>query len=76
MANVPGGGDFFCGKEITGADIMLLFPLQAATNRGGLTKDKYPKVHAWLDKMQGLESYEAAGKKIEEATGEKFQVFG
>jgi glutathione S-transferase len=71
LATVPDGGEFFCGKEMTGADIMMLFPLQAAKGRAGVSQSSHPKICAWVDRMQALDSYKRADKKIEEATGEK-----
>lgn len=54
---------FFAGEEISGADFMMSFPLEAAAGRGGLTKAKYPNIHAWLDRIHARPAYKAAVEK-------------
>lgn len=68
------GGDFFCGKTLSCADVMLIFPLEAALGRAGLSREKHPTVAAWVDRIHEREAYKAAVKKVEEATGEKFSM--
>ncbi|KAF2104340.1 glutathione S-transferase [Rhizodiscina lignyota] len=74
LATTPEGGDFFCGKELTGADIMMLFPLEGATMMLDVKREQYPKMYAWIERMHERESYKAAIKKVEDATGEKYEV--
>jgi glutathione S-transferase len=51
--------DWFAGAEITAADIMLSFPLEAARERAGLD-ERYPKLQAWLQRIQARPAYQAA----------------
>jgi glutathione S-transferase len=51
--------DWFTGEEITAADIMLSFPLEAATQRGGLD-GRYPRLQAWLQRIHARPAYQAA----------------
>lgn len=51
--------DWFTGSEITAADVMLSFPLEAATQRGGLD-GRYPKLQAWLQRIHARPAYQAA----------------
>jgi glutathione S-transferase len=50
------------GDKLTGADIQMSFPLEAAASRGGLGGD-YPKVHAFLDRIHARPAYQRALKK-------------
>ena len=50
---------WFAGDEMTGADIMMSFPLEAARSRGGLNESR-PHTIAWLDKVQSRPAYQAA----------------
>jgi glutathione S-transferase len=48
-----GGNDFFVGKELTGADIQLLFVLEAA----GARLDSYPALVKYRDRMHARPAY-------------------
>jgi len=72
LATSPNGGEFLCGPGLTGADIMMIFPLEAAQWRAGLTKEKYPKLSAYIARLQQREAFQRAIKKIEDITGEKY----
>jgi glutathione S-transferase len=74
LATSPQSGDFFCGPNLTGADIMMIFPVEAAQERAGITREKYPKLSAYIDHIHERDAYQRAIKKIEEMTGEKFNV--
>ena len=50
---------WFAGEEITGADIMMSFPLEAARNRAGLDGSR-PHIIAWLDRIHARPAYQAA----------------
>lgn len=67
-----GDGDYFCGSDITGADIMLGFALEAAVGRASLNETTYPKLHRLIQRSQAREAYKRAGERIEKETGEKF----
>ncbi|KAF2843508.1 putative glutathione S-transferase [Patellaria atrata CBS 101060] len=70
----PNGGDFLCGKELTGADILMIFPVEAARLRLKLGEEKYPKLYAYSDKIREREAYKRAVKRIEDETGEPYEI--
>lgn len=49
---------YFAGSELTGADIMMSFPVEAASSRGTLT----PKLNAYLGTIHARPAYQAALK--------------
>lgn len=51
-----GKSPWFAGAEITGADIMMSFPLEAAASRAGLP----PRCGAWLATVHARPAYTAA----------------
>ena len=50
---------WFAGTEISGADIMMSFPLEAACSRAGLDPSR-PATMAWLEKVHARTAYQAA----------------
>ncbi len=52
-------GDWFAGPEMTGADIQMSFPLEAATARAGVA-GPYPKIKAFLDRIHARPAYQRA----------------
>jgi glutathione S-transferase len=50
---------WFAGDEISGADIMMSFPLEAARSRAGLDESR-PHIIAWLDRIHARPAYLAA----------------
>ena len=47
IASSPDGGEYLCGRELSGADILMSFPLGAAKGRiPAFTKEKHPKLWA------------------------------
>lgn len=73
LASSPDGGKYLCGPHLTGADILLSFPLIAGRGRSGLTKEAYPKLWAYVDMLEEEPGYQAAVKKIIEIDG-KFEA--
>ncbi|KAK9388164.1 glutathione S-transferase, partial [Lipomyces mesembrius] len=57
---------YFLGDRLTGADIMLIFPLQMAKSRAALTKETYPLLWKWVEDMQARDAYVRADKKVAE----------
>jgi glutathione S-transferase len=57
-----GKNDWFVGDDITGADIMLSFPLEAIAGRGGLGK-KRKNLKAFLKRIHGRDAYKRALEK-------------
>lgn len=72
LATSPDGGEFFCGKEIAAPDFMLLFAVEAACQRAGLGEKSYPKLYAYMRRVQKREAYQRAAEKVSEASGEKY----
>ncbi|KAI9880239.1 MAG: hypothetical protein M1830_004583 [Pleopsidium flavum] len=70
LASSPNSGEYLCGKELTGADILMSFPLGAARERAGLSVDKYPKLCAYIDRLQARDAYKRAVQKIIDVEGE------
>lgn len=71
----PGGGPYLCGKNVTEADFLMIFPIEASKSWASLTPDKYPAICAYLDVMKRRESYKLAEKKIIEIEGTFKPVF-
>jgi glutathione S-transferase len=69
LATAPGGGPFVAGDKLTGADIMVLFPLQASAKRLGITKSSHPKVTEYVARLEAIASYKASVEKIIEKEG-------
>jgi glutathione S-transferase len=71
----PNNGEFFCGSSITGADIMIHFGLEGATQRVPLSESSYPKLYEYMRRLQGRDAYKRAAKRVTEASGEEFVPF-
>jgi glutathione S-transferase len=54
-----GKSTWFAGGRLTGADIQMSFPLEAAAARGGLD-DNYPKIMAFLKRIHDRAGYKRA----------------
>ena len=52
---------WFAGDEMTAADVMMSFPLEAARSRGGLDRSR-PATIAWLEKVHARPAYQRALK--------------
>ena len=74
LSTSPGNGKFLAGPNLTGADIMMEYPLEGGKTRAGLDKEKYPKIHAYLDMLHERDGYKRAIKRTEEATGKPFTL--
>jgi len=57
---------YFAGQELTGADIMLAYPIENAQERigGWYNKEKYPNLYAWLERIRERPAYKRANDKI------------
>jgi glutathione S-transferase len=67
------GGKYLCGPNLTGADIILSFPLIAGRERTGMSKELYPKLRAYIDILEAEPGYQKAAEKIIEIDG-KFEA--
>jgi glutathione S-transferase len=63
------GGNYLCGPNLTGADILLSFPLIAGGSKTGLTEEKYPALHAYVERLENEPGYKKAVEKIIEIEG-------
>ena len=50
---------WFAGNDMTAADIMMSFPLEAAASRAGLDTSR-PHTIAWLEKVHARAAYQTA----------------
>ena len=53
---------WFCGAEMSGADILLSFPIEAAAMRTSLSLN-YPALEAFRQRIQALPAYQRAIEK-------------
>lgn len=53
---------WFCGDQLTGADIQMSFPLEASVARG-LINQEYPHTLAYVKRFQALPAYQAGLEK-------------
>jgi glutathione S-transferase len=72
---IKSSGEFFCGASITGADIMMHFALEGATQRVPLSETSYPKLYDYMRRMQKRDAYQRAAKRVSEASGEAYVPF-
>jgi glutathione S-transferase len=54
-----GKSEWFAGAELTGADIMMSFPLEAAAQRAGLAASR-PRLMAFLKRIHARPAYQKA----------------
>jgi glutathione S-transferase len=62
MNDVLGKSTWFCGEEISAADIQMSFPLEAAEVRTDLS-NSYPNLKAFLDRVKKRPAYQAGLKR-------------
>lgn len=53
---------YFAGDELTAADIMMSFPLEACQTRAGLD-ERFPNLQAWLKRIHDRPQYQTALEK-------------
>lgn len=58
MEAALGKSPWFAGEEPTGADVMMIFPAEAAAVRGGL--DTFPNIKAFVDRVHARPAYQRA----------------
>jgi glutathione S-transferase len=66
LKSSPGNGQYLCGKDITGADILLSFPLISAKSK--VDKSTYPALAAYIELLDSNEVYRKSIKKVEEVS--------
>ncbi|KAF8150458.1 glutathione S-transferase [Mycena galopus ATCC 62051] len=75
LASAPNGGPYLCGDSLTGADIMLSFPIMLLTSEGNsahasVSKMTFPRLFAYAEVLRTSESYKRAVEKIVALEGE------
>jgi glutathione S-transferase len=65
----PDQGEYFCGKDLTAADILMSFPLEAGRSPSGLSKEQYPRIWAYVERLHNAPAYKRAVQKIESIEG-------
>ncbi|KAM3068717.1 bifunctional glutathione transferase/peroxidase [Clarireedia jacksonii] len=64
-------GKYLCGDHLTAADIIMSFPLIAAREKSGVfTKEGYPELMAYLERLESEEGYKKAVDIVVEREGE------
>lgn len=53
---------YFAGSQLTAADVMMSFPLEASQARAGLD-DRFPNLQAWLKRIHDRPQYQTALEK-------------
>ena len=48
----------------------MIFPVEAAQGRAGLTKEKYPNIAGYIERIQARDGYKRSVQKIEKEFGE------
>lgn len=62
MESSLGNADWFCGDELTAADVQMSFAVEAAEVRTNL-REEYPRLAAFLDRIRARASYQVALEK-------------
>jgi glutathione S-transferase len=66
----PDGGKYLTGKDLTAADILMVFPLEAGGSRTGMAEEAYPRLNAYVKLLHDSDGYKRAVQKIVEVEGE------
>ncbi|KAL8696272.1 MAG: hypothetical protein Q9201_007742 [Fulgogasparrea decipioides] len=69
LRSAPDGGGYLCGSKLTGADILMIFPLSSVKGRFGFTKGKYPALWAYVDRLEATEGNKKAIQRIVDVEG-------
>jgi len=64
-----GKSEWFAGEQITGADFVMIFPVEAVASRLGLSG--YPKLQAYLERVHSRDGYRRALER-----GGPYQLLG
>ncbi|KAJ7032748.1 hypothetical protein C8F04DRAFT_1235152 [Mycena alexandri] len=63
LSSAPNGGPYLCGATLTGADIMMVFPVLLATSGWrnlDVDKARFPKLFGYAEALKEIESYRKA----------------
>lgn len=72
LSKSSSNGEYFVGNNVSGADVMLHFAFEGATQRVPLSETSYPKLYDYMRRMQKREAYKRAAKRVSEASGEEY----
>jgi glutathione S-transferase len=72
LASSPDNGEYLCGASLTAADILMSFPIIAASEK--VDANKFPKLKAYAARIQAHEGNVGSIKKIEELTGMPYEM--
>jgi glutathione S-transferase len=72
LASSPDNGEYLCGASLTAADILLSFPIVAAS--GKVDAEKFPKLKAYAARIEAHEGHKNSIKKMEELTGMPYEL--
>ncbi|KAJ7125229.1 glutathione S-transferase [Mycena epipterygia] len=77
LASAPDGGPYLCGPQLTGADILISYPLIVAQlpQAAALTKEAYPRLWAYTELLKQSKGYDRAVERIVELEGEYVVLF-
>jgi glutathione S-transferase len=68
LATAPNGGSYLCGNKLTGADIMMSFPVMLVTSAwggvGNANQEAFPRLFTYAELLKKSESYQTAVDKI------------
>lgn len=70
LSSSPDGGEYLCGNDLTAADILMSFAIEAGNRSSGFKQEQFPKVFAYLEKLHQQAGYKKATEKIIETEGE------
>ncbi|KAL8990713.1 MAG: hypothetical protein Q9177_000694 [Variospora cf. flavescens] len=76
VKSAPDGGGYLCGSKLTGADILMSFPLGAAKARSGFTKEKYPALWNYVNRLEERDGFKKAAQKIVDVEGSNVNPTG
>ncbi|KAF3481037.1 glutathione S-transferase [Arthroderma uncinatum] len=65
----PDGGRYICGDELSGADIMMSFLVEAASASKAVTEESHPALGRYLAQLKQREAYKKAVDLIVELEG-------
>ncbi|AEO69230.1 uncharacterized protein THITE_2119393 [Thermothielavioides terrestris NRRL 8126] len=78
LSTSPGNGDYICGRTLTGADILLSYPLIAGKDGAfdsmgkwekGTFQETFPRLHAYIGRLAEEPGWKRSVEKIKEIEG-------
>jgi glutathione S-transferase len=72
LSSAPDSGPFLCGSQLTVADIQMSIPVIAALTLSIITKEEYPRLDSYAEKLQSTEGYQRAAREVEELEEKPF----